>query len=120
MEVQILDESANKKTSQVQSSKVGENYYYSEYNTQIENKLAETGTYTLKQGDIISSVDKDFVKHAENVGKEFDKKRLSQSQTDKALLSLITDLNGVKIETLSVDFLSQKTFARPFIVGIYF
>ena len=54
MEVQILDESANKKTSQVQSSKVGENYYYSEYNTQIENKLAETGTYTLKQGDIIS------------------------------------------------------------------
>lgn len=54
MEVQILDESANKKTSQVQASKVGENYYYSEYNTQIENKLAETGTYTLKQGDIIS------------------------------------------------------------------
>ena len=54
MEVQILDERANKKTAQVQSSKVGENYYYSEYNTQIENKLAETGTYTLKQGDIIS------------------------------------------------------------------
>ena len=54
MEVQILDENANKKTSQVQSSKVGENYYYSEYNTQIEAKLAETGTYTLKQGDIIS------------------------------------------------------------------
>lgn len=54
MEVQILDESANKKTTQVQSSKVGENYYYSEYNTQIEAKLAETGTYTLKQGDIIS------------------------------------------------------------------
>ena len=54
MEVQIVDESANKKTTQVQSSKVGENYYYSEYNTQIEAKLAETCTYTLKQGDIIS------------------------------------------------------------------
>ncbi len=54
VEVQILDENANKKTTQVQSSKVGENYYYSEYNTQIEKKLAETGTYTLKQGDIIS------------------------------------------------------------------
>ena len=54
VEVQILDENANKKTTQVQSSKVGENYYYSEYNTQIEQKLAETGTYTLKQGDIIS------------------------------------------------------------------
>ena len=61
MEVQILDESANKKTSQVQSSKVGENYYYSEYNTQIENKLAETGTYTLKQGDIISVSGKQYI-----------------------------------------------------------
>lgn len=54
MEVQVLDENANKKTSQVQSSKVGENYYYSEYNKQIEDKLAQTGTYNLKQGDIIS------------------------------------------------------------------
>lgn len=70
--------------------------------------------------EIISSVDKDFVKHAENVGKEFDKKRLSQSQTDKALLSLITDLNGVKIETLSVDFLSQKTKDGKFLYDVLF
>lgn len=56
MEVQVLDENASKKTTQAQSSKVGENYYYSEYTSQIESKMSSssTHTYKLKQGDIVS------------------------------------------------------------------
>src|SRR5574344_1949152 len=54
MEVQVLDENASKKTTQAQATKVGENYYYSEYTSQIEDKMASSGTYKLKQGDIVS------------------------------------------------------------------
>ncbi len=55
IEVQVLDSNASKKTTQAQSTKVGENYYYSEYTSQIEAKLASSGVYKLKQGDIISA-----------------------------------------------------------------
>ena len=53
MEVQILDENANKKTTQAAAEKVGENYYYSEYTSQIESAIANKGVYLLKQGDQI-------------------------------------------------------------------
>ena len=38
MQVEILDENANKKTTQASSSKVGENYMYTEYTSQITVK----------------------------------------------------------------------------------
>jgi len=54
LEVQVLDDSASKKTTTAASSKVGENYYYTEYTSQIEDKIASDGVYRLKQGDIVS------------------------------------------------------------------
>ncbi len=54
IEAQILDETSRKKTTVASQSKVGENTYYSEYTSQIEDKLAKTGEYDLKEGDLIS------------------------------------------------------------------
>lgn len=57
MEVKILDENPGKKTTWAVKDKIGENIYYSEYNTQIEEKLNSPNsknTYTLKEGDIVS------------------------------------------------------------------
>ena len=54
MEVQILDESARKKTTEAASTKVGENNYYTEYTSQISEILNTKGEYALKEGDIIS------------------------------------------------------------------
>ena len=54
IEAKILDENARKKVQQASSSKVGENEYYSEFTTQIEEKLENDGEYNLKEGDIIS------------------------------------------------------------------
>lgn len=55
MEVQVLDENPGKKTTQANYTKIGENVYYSEYTTQILDKLnGSTSLYPLKQGDIIS------------------------------------------------------------------
>ena len=73
MEVQVLDENASKKTTQAQSSKVGENYYYSEYTSQIESKMASSsdGTYKLKQGDIVSVSIKNSNKTISQILKNF-------------------------------------------------
>ena len=54
MQVQVLDESASKKTTTAASTKVGENYYYKEYNDQIQGALGQSGVYRLKQGDMVS------------------------------------------------------------------
>lgn len=54
MEAKILDENARKKVQQASSSKVGENEYYSEFTTQIENKLGTNGEYNFKEGDMFS------------------------------------------------------------------
>lgn len=56
MEVRILDENPGKKTSQATGDKIGENIYYSEYTSQIEEKLQKSSTRTmnLKEGDMIS------------------------------------------------------------------
>ena len=55
MEFKILDENPGKKGAQTTKDKIGENVYYSEYTTQIEEKLNnnEEETYNLKQGDMV-------------------------------------------------------------------
>ena len=53
MQVAILDENSNKKTTQTSPTKVGENYSYTEYTTQIMNVLNEKGVYKLKEGDFV-------------------------------------------------------------------
>ncbi len=50
MQVIILDENANKKTTQTSSKKVGENYTYTEYTSQIMKVLNEKGIYKLNEG----------------------------------------------------------------------
>lgn len=55
MEVKILDENPGKKTSQVDQTKIGENIYYSEYTSQIEDKMAKSGSMKLKEGDMVSA-----------------------------------------------------------------
>lgn len=53
MEVKILDENPGKKTSQTAKDKIGENIYYSEYTSQIEDELEKNHVKKLKKGDII-------------------------------------------------------------------
>lgn len=56
MEVQIKDENLTKKVSQAKSDKIGENVYYSEFTSQIEEKmLKNNGVYYCKEGDIFST-----------------------------------------------------------------
>ena len=52
MEIQVLDENPGKKTEQANYTKIGENVYYSEYTTQILEKL-NNGTIALKEGDLV-------------------------------------------------------------------
>ena len=54
MEAQIWDENPGKKTTQTQREKIGENVYYSVYTSQIEEKLNNSESYKLKEGDIVS------------------------------------------------------------------
>ncbi len=52
--IQQLDDNPGKKTTQVESTKIGENLYYNIYTTQVMNKLYETGRINLKEGDIVT------------------------------------------------------------------
>lgn len=52
LELQILDENPGKKTMQANYTKIGENVYYSEYTTQVLEKL-KSGKITLKEGDLV-------------------------------------------------------------------
>lgn len=54
MEVKVLDENPGKKTTQAESTKIGENVYYSIYTSQILDNL-RSGTLALKEGDIFST-----------------------------------------------------------------
>ena len=55
MEVKVLDENPGKKTTWAVTDKIGENIYYSVYNSQIESALNSTSkTYSLKEVDIFS------------------------------------------------------------------
>lgn len=52
LELQILDENPGKKTMQANYTKIGENVYYSEYTTQVLEKL-DSGKIILKEGDLV-------------------------------------------------------------------
>ncbi len=55
LEVKVLDENPGKKTTWAVTDKIGENIYYSVYNSQIESAInSPTGSYSLKEGDIFS------------------------------------------------------------------
>ena len=54
LEIQVLDENPGKKSTQTESTKIGENVYYTLYNTQIMEAL-KNGTYKLKEGDMFSA-----------------------------------------------------------------
>lgn len=54
--IQHLDENPGVKVTQADITKVGENVYYNEYTTQIEEKLESDGRVNLKEGDIFSAV----------------------------------------------------------------
>lgn len=53
MEVKVLDENPGKKTLQSAKDKIGENVYYSEYTSQIEEELENKGIKELRTGDIV-------------------------------------------------------------------
>lgn len=71
MRVQVMDENSNKKTTQVASAKVGENYSFSEFTTQITDQLNKEGAYKLKEGDIVSVTVKNTNKTISQILKNF-------------------------------------------------
>lgn len=55
MEVQVLDDNPGKKVTEAEYTKVGENYYYSKYTTQILDEVnSDAGAMYLKQGDMVT------------------------------------------------------------------
>lgn len=57
MQAQILDENPGVKTTQAETTKIGENVYYNLYTSQLENKLSDSSTknrITFKEGDRFS------------------------------------------------------------------
>ena len=60
MELQVLDENPGKKTTQTESTKIGENVYYTMYTSQILDEIDRTENgknvvLALKEGDIFST-----------------------------------------------------------------
>ena len=51
--IQQLDENPGVKTTQAETTKIGENVYYNMYTSQVEEKLNSKGRITLKEGDIV-------------------------------------------------------------------
>lgn len=51
LEHKILDENIGKKSEWTNKEVIGENVYYSVYTSQIEDKLATSGVYLMKEGD---------------------------------------------------------------------
>lgn len=55
LKVQVLDENLGKKASQTATDVIGENEYYTMYTTQVLDAIeSNKGTYSLKDGDLIS------------------------------------------------------------------
>lgn len=54
MVIQQLDENPGVKTTQAETTKIGENLYYVEYTSQIQDQLNAKGRITLKEGDIVT------------------------------------------------------------------
>ncbi len=55
MEIKVLDENQRRKLAQAQTSKIGENVYYSIYTSQILDELDVKAIKNLKEGDIFSA-----------------------------------------------------------------
>ena len=54
IEVLVLDDNPGKKVTEAEYTKVGENYYYSKYTTQILDEInSSSGAMYLKQGDMV-------------------------------------------------------------------
>lgn len=53
MQTKIADKDYIKTSSQVSQDKIGENVYYSEYTSQIEEELEKSGFKKLKTGDMV-------------------------------------------------------------------
>lgn len=53
IEILQLDENPGVKTTQAEMTKIGENFYYGLYTSQVEEKLNNNGKITLKEGDRI-------------------------------------------------------------------
>lgn len=54
IEIKVLDDNPGKKSVQVQRDKLGENYYYEVFNSQIMEKIDANDPYLLKEGDIVA------------------------------------------------------------------
>lgn len=52
--IQQLDENPGVKTTQAESTKIGENLYYNIYTTQVLDELYSKGRKILKEGDLIT------------------------------------------------------------------
>ena len=52
--IQQLDENPGVKTTQAETTKIGENLYYNIYTTQVEDLLYDNGRITLKEGDLVT------------------------------------------------------------------
>ena len=52
---QFTDENTGKKTTQANSSKLGENEYVGQYNSQLMTTLKDQGKVVFKEGDIFSA-----------------------------------------------------------------
>lgn len=53
IEIQYIDENPGKKLEQSNYTKIGENVYYSEYTSQILDKLDRSGEIILEEGDLV-------------------------------------------------------------------
>ena len=54
MQIQHIDENPGVKVTQADVTKIGENLYYNEYTSQIEERLHNDKRIALKEGDIFS------------------------------------------------------------------
>mgnify|MGYP004546523817 FL=1 len=54
IEIKVLDENHGKKSVQVQRDKLGENYYFEVFNSQVMEKIDKNESYLLKEGDIVA------------------------------------------------------------------
>lgn len=54
IEYRSLDENPGVKTTQADMTKIGENYYYNKYTSQVLEELQHYGRITMKEGDMIS------------------------------------------------------------------
>jgi len=96
MEVQVLDNNPGKKVAEAQETKVGENYYYNKYTSQIlEEVNSDNGAMYLKQGDIVSVSVKNSNRTISTILKDFIYRVTgNNSATVTAQHSGIVNVNG--------------------------